>query len=115
MFDSKFLKATAERAVKTFAQTLLAILGTDAMGVLTADLLEAVQVAGAAALLSVLSSVVSSGFGKDGGPSLAGERLTPEILKVEIPVPAKPAAAKPAAAKPAAKKAPAKKATPKKK
>lgn len=114
MFDSKFLKATAERAVKTFAQALLAILGTDAMGVLTADLLEAVQVAGAAALLSVLSSVVSSGFGKDGGPSLAGERLTPEILKVEVPVPAKPAA-KPAAAKPAAKKPAAKKATPKKK
>lgn len=109
MFDSKFLKATAERAVKTFAQALLAILGTDAVGVLSANLAEAVQVAGAAALLSVLSSVVSSGFGKDGGPSLAGERLTPEILKVEIPVPAKPAA------KPAAKKAPAKKATPKKK
>ncbi len=71
MFEKKFLEATLERAVKTFVQTLLALLGTDAAGVLTVDILAAVQVAGASALLSVLTSLGSSKVG-DASPSLVG-------------------------------------------
>lgn len=88
MFDKKFLQATAERAVKTFVQTLLALLGTDAAGVLTVDILAAVQVAGSAALLSVLTSFASANVGK-AGPSLAGESTAVEVVKVEVEVPSK--------------------------
>lgn len=100
MFDKKFLEATAERAIKTFVQTLLAVLGTDAAGVLTADLAVAAQVAASAALLSVLTSFSSAGAGKN-GPSLAGETTDePRTIVVEkvVEVAAKPAAAKKAPA-----------------
>jgi hypothetical protein len=108
MFEKKFLEATAERAVKTFVQTLLALLGTDAAGVLSVDILAAIQVAGASALLSVLTSFGSSGVGKT-GPSLAGESTEPKVLRVEVEriveVAAKPAVTAkkaPSAKKPAA-------------
>lgn len=82
MFEKKFLEATGERALKTFFQTLLALLGTDAVGVLSVDILASLQVAGAAALLSVLSSFASSNVGKT-GPSLVGESTETLILVQE--------------------------------
>lgn len=82
MFEADFLKATAERAIKTFVQTLLALIGTDAAGVLAVDLGASVQVALSAALLSVLTSFGSSSFGQS-GPSLAGE--TTKQIVVELP------------------------------
>lgn len=105
MFEAKFLKATAERAVKTFVQTLLALLGTDAAGILTVDIAAAVQVAGAAALLSVLTSFGSASVGVT-GPSLAGETTAePRIITVEKVVEKVVPAAAPAAAKKTTKKA----------
>ena len=102
MFEKKFLEATVERAIKTFVQTLLALLGTDAAGILSVDILAAAQVAGASALLSVLTSFASSTVGKT-GPSLAGES-TDEALTVVVEklVEAAPAVKK-AAKKPARK------------
>lgn len=107
MFEKKFLMATGERALKTFFQTLLALLGTDAVNVLNVDILAAVQVSLSAALLSVLSSFASAGVGKV-GPSLVGETIeeprTVVVEKlIEVPVPAT------AAKKAVAKKVPAKK------
>jgi len=69
-----FLKALLERAVKTFAQTLAAMLGADAVNILEVPWQSACAVAAGAALVSVLTSVASSGFGTD-SPSLAGEKL----------------------------------------
>jgi hypothetical protein len=71
----KFWIATLERAVKTFAQTLLGVLvvGTGFEDVAWGEVL---SVAGVAALASVLMSVVGAGVGND-GPSLAGEELVP--------------------------------------
>jgi hypothetical protein len=69
-----YVKALAERAVKTFAQTLGAALGAGAADLLSVGWKQALSVAGFAALLSVLTSVGSAGFGND-GPSLAGEQL----------------------------------------
>lgn len=107
MFEKKFLEATLERAVKTFVQTLLALLGTDAAGVLSVDIVAAAQVAGSAALLSVLTSFGSSKVGV-AGPSLAGESTAPRIEVVEkvvqVPAPAATAAKKAPAKKPAPKK-----------
>ena len=77
MFTRSFWKATAERAIKTFAQTLAALLvampiGVGLMGV---DFAGFLGIAGLAALVSVLTSV---GSGLNGsGPSLVNaETLT---------------------------------------
>lgn len=54
-----FWKAAVERAVKTFAQALLALLGTGSVGVTHLDWGQYLSVAGTAALASVLTSVAS--------------------------------------------------------
>jgi hypothetical protein len=66
----KFIAAVAERAIKTFAQTLVATLSVDVAGAS----LNAVVVAGYAALLSVLTSIASAKFGPH-GPSLTSEQV----------------------------------------
>ena len=68
-----FAVATMERAVKTFAQTLAALLVVDGTGLLNTAWTDRVSVAGMAALLSVLTSVASAPFGGS-GPSLATEK-----------------------------------------
>lgn len=104
MFETKFLKAVAERAIKTFVQTLLAIFGTSTAGVLEADLAASVQVAAAATLLSVLMSFASASYGKQ-GPSLAGETIEePKIITVEVAAQVAKASTKKTAAKAATKK-----------
>lgn len=71
----EFLKALVERALKTFAQTLLASLGVGAAtDIVSMPWLAALSLAAGAAVLSVISSIASAGFGND-GPSLAGEEL----------------------------------------
>ena len=84
MFEKKFLEATAERALKTFVQTLLALLGTDSIGILNVDILAAAQVAGSAALLSVLTSFASSKVG-DNSPSLTGETTLKSVAEKVVP------------------------------
>jgi hypothetical protein len=77
MFTFAFWKATAERAVKTFAQAFAAFIVLGTTGLLDLDWATAASISGAAALLSVLTSVASSGVGS-AGPSLAGEKLPGE-------------------------------------
>lgn len=59
MWSIAFWKGAAERAVKTFAQSVLATLGIGATGLLHADWLGAVDVGAMAAVLSVLTSLVT--------------------------------------------------------
>lgn len=67
MFSLRFLKEAAERAIRTFAQGVLAhaavVGGWDFTG-------ESVEVGLAAALASVLMSVVASGIGEKGSTSV---------------------------------------------
>ena len=124
MYSTNFLVAVAERAIKTFAQTLLATIGADAAGVFTASTLDAVTVAAGAALISVLTSFASASTGRT-GPSLAGETTAP-ALYITQSEPVKSAVRdgdgdglvndgkKTQAPAPAKKKAPAKKASGKK-
>ena len=76
MLTSNFWKQAAERAVKTFAQTLVA--SGIVVGVAGWDTWQAAQIASAlAALLSVVTSVASVGLGDKGTPSLVSDSLTP--------------------------------------
>lgn len=75
MRTREFWLAAGERAVRTFAQTLAAILTAGATGLLGVDWVGALSAAGMAALLSLLMSIAASGTGAD-GPSFGPEELT---------------------------------------
>jgi hypothetical protein len=71
MFDTRFWIAATERAVKTFAQALVAVF-VAGVTVLTVDWTQAIAVAVTAAAVSLLTSVASAPFGNP-GPSLVDE------------------------------------------
>lgn len=76
MLTSKdFWTATAERALKTFVQVIVATFGTAQMGVLELPWEQALSLAASAAILSVLTSLGSVKLGPSSGPSLAGESV----------------------------------------
>jgi hypothetical protein len=77
MWTTGFWKASAERSVKTFAQTVVALVGTDASGVMDVAIGQSLVAALVAAGLSVLTSIASTGRGSSYGPSLAGETVDP--------------------------------------
>jgi hypothetical protein len=60
MFTKNFWSYAGERAIKTFAQAAIAYLGTGSVGLLSIDFVTLASLAGGAALLSLLTSVVSS-------------------------------------------------------
>ena len=68
--SSQFVKDAAERAVKTFAQTLLAYFGASALDILHADWGNALSVSAGAVVLSVLTSLLSVNLGNSGTASL---------------------------------------------
>ncbi|MDN5628849.1 holin [Lactococcus garvieae] len=69
MFTKTFWKDTAERAVKTFAQSFGAVLIASGTGLLDVDWMNALSVAGLATVISVATSV---GGIKAGEVSTAG-------------------------------------------
>lgn len=70
MFTARFWKAAAERAAKSAAQALLGLWALDGFNVLHADYKLAGGVAAGAAVLSLLTSVVSVSGGEPDSPSL---------------------------------------------
>jgi Putative lactococcus lactis phage r1t holin len=70
MFTSRFWKLTAERAVKTFAQTLAGVLVVGGATLLSANWPTALSTAGMAAVVSVLTSVGSLKIGPADSPSV---------------------------------------------
>ncbi|GAA4809677.1 holin [Tomitella cavernea] len=73
MWTIDFWEDTGERAVKTAVQALLALLAVGTT-VLDLDWGNAAAVVGTAALVSVLTSLVSSGIGDHDSPSLLPAR-----------------------------------------
>jgi len=69
MFTKTFWIQALERAVKTAAQSALALLTANGTGLLDIDWTALGSVAGLAAVASVLTSVVTSGFGEPDSPS----------------------------------------------
>ncbi len=80
-----FWIAAGERAVKTFAQTLAALLAASGAGVLDVDWSGALSIALTATAASLLSSIASGAVGP-AGPSLATEGL-----RQTTPFPSQPA------------------------
>lgn len=68
-----FWRSAAERAIRTFAQAFLALVGATAFDVLQADWAGLVGVSLGAAFLSLLTSIVASEIGDKGTPSLIQE------------------------------------------
>ena len=65
MFSKQWWKQVAERAVKTGAQALLTLLGTDASGLAHLDMVFVGRTTGFMMLLSVLTSIVTTKKGTD--------------------------------------------------
>lgn len=80
MFGTYFWKATAERAVKSFAQSLLAILSAGSLGLLDVDWVTSLSTAGMATVLSLLSSIASSRVGPAGDPSTVPPAAAPSAV-----------------------------------
>jgi hypothetical protein len=60
MFSVSFWQYAGERAIKTFAQAAIAVLGTGVVGLFSIDWVGLISVAGGAAFLSILTSVVTT-------------------------------------------------------
>lgn len=62
-FGKLFVEDAIERAVKTFAQTLVSLLGAGAVDILHINWGQRLSVSAGAALVSVLTSIASAGSG----------------------------------------------------
>jgi len=75
MLTVAFWRAAAERAIKTAAQTLVLLIGTGSIGITSLNWPELLSLTATAALLSVLTSIVSGV--SDGNPSATNAETTP--------------------------------------
>lgn len=73
MWEARFWKQTVERALRTGAQAILALWGTQVTGILEVDWTQTASVAALAALASVLMSLVATGIGDHESPSFIRE------------------------------------------
>ena len=60
MFTREFWAGAAERALKTVAQSMVAVLGVAGIGVLSVDWVQTLSVAAAAGLASLLTSIADA-------------------------------------------------------
>lgn len=74
MWSLKFWRETVERAIRTAAQALLALWGTQVTGVLEVDWTQAASVTALAALSSVLMSLIATGVGDHESSAFIDER-----------------------------------------
>ncbi|MCD1285250.1 MULTISPECIES: holin [unclassified Brevibacterium] len=73
--SKEFWKGAAERALRTAAQTAIALIGTDQVGLLALDWAQIASVTATATLLSVLMSIAGGGTGS--GPSFTNAEEIP--------------------------------------
>ena len=74
MRTKSFWIDAAERTIRTIAQSLLALMGTDALGIVGLDWMQMGSVAIGAGLMSLLTSIVATGVGDKGPADLVRKR-----------------------------------------
>lgn len=82
MLTTSFWKGAGERAIKTAAQSLLAVLGVTGLGFGDVDWAASLSVAGVAALASILTSIVNPSF--TAGDTGAGETYDPDAELIGV-------------------------------
>ena len=82
MYDAIYWKSVSERAIKTAAQSGIALFAAGAT-ILDIDWSQGAAVVVTATVLSVLSSLASTHLGEFTGPSLASEALVDEDIEVD--------------------------------
>lgn len=82
-FSKQFLIDAGERALATFVQTVLALLGTDALNLFSLDWKATLATAGSAALLSLLKSFAGGKVSGTGTASWSKATL-PAPLPVKV-------------------------------
>ena len=80
--EKLFWVAAGERAVKTFAQALVAVFAAG-VTILDVDWQQTLAIAATAAVVSVLTSIASVRLGEFEGPSLAGEAVVEPVFEIE--------------------------------
>jgi hypothetical protein len=73
MWTLDYWKDLAERAIKTFAQSLAAAIVAGTTGLLDVDWITALSIAGLVTLASMLTSLASAPFSSEGTASLVAE------------------------------------------
>ena len=72
MLSKSFWIDAAERAVRTAAQTAVALIGTGAVGIIDVDWQNVASVSAVAAVVSLLTSIASNPVGDRGTASVVG-------------------------------------------
>lgn len=80
--EKLFWVAAGERAVKTFAQALVAVFAAG-VTILDVDWQQTLAIAATAAVVSLLTSIASVRLGEFEGPSLAGEAVVEPVFEIE--------------------------------
>ena len=80
--DKLFWIAAGERAVKTFAQALVAVFAAG-VTILDVDWQQTVAIAATAAVVSLLTSIASVRLGPFEGPSLVDEAVVEPVYEIE--------------------------------
>lgn len=83
LITTRFWVAAIERAVKTWAQAMVALIGANTVAVTDLDWLQLFAVSATAALVSILTSVASAGVGPH-GPSLADESIVTPLAVAAV-------------------------------
>ena len=79
----EFWASTAERAVRTAAQTAIALIGTDQIGILNLDWGQIISVVATATILSLLTSVAGDTATKNGPAFVHAEGIGIENAEAE--------------------------------
>ena len=74
MRTRKFWEDAAERTIRTMAQALLALMGTDALGIVGLDWAQMLSVAAGAGIMSLFTESVATGIGDKGTAQLLKEK-----------------------------------------
>lgn len=74
MWNKLFWKEAGERAIKSFVQTVVVLIGTDLVNIASFNWGDIIGIGATMALVSLLTSIGSAPVGSDNSPSLVTQR-----------------------------------------